>query len=387
GSVTLRLGGSYIDDGYELSIIVKDTGKGIRKEDQENLFDAFSRADIKANANIEGTGLGLAIVKSIVESMKGSLGVESEYGAGSEFWVNLPVKYNSKDALTDDFMKADHGYDEILEECDFTAPDAKVLAVDDNKSNLTIVKLFLKRTGIKPDLCSSGTQAIELCKEKKYDLLLLDHMMPQPDGIETLHIIREDKDSLNKDTKAVVLTANAVAGSRQKYIDEGFDDYLTKPLDSKLLEQTVKNMLPEEKVLEVPEPSEDRTNKSDSEKDFAMSPVKKRLTAIAGLNYEAALRHCAEDEDLLEEIVSDVAAECGERSERMKKNLEAKDLKAYEIDAHTIKSTMATLGLKELSERAKKHEFAAKEKDMDFISGDAEGFIDAYVEVCRKLEP
>ncbi|MBR6404031.1 MAG: response regulator [Eubacterium sp.] len=390
GSVALILGGSYTDDGFDLNIKVKDTGKGIRKEDQENLFDAFSRADTKANANIEGTGLGLAIVKSIVESMNGSLGVESEYGEGSEFWVNLPVKYNSKDALTNDFMKADVEYDEAIEECDFTAPDAKVLAVDDNKSNLTIVRLFLKRTGIKPDLCSSGTQAIELCKEKKYDLLLLDHMMPQPDGIETLHIIREDKDSLNKDTKAVVLTANAVAGSRQKYIDEGFDDYLTKPLDSKLLEQTVKNMLPEDKVLEVSvlsDSSEDKASMTGSEDDYAtMSSLKKRLTSIKGLDYEMALGHCADDEELLEEIVSDVASECGERVERMKKNLEAKDYKAYEIDAHTIKSTMATLGLKEFSERAKKHEFAAKENDLAFICSDAEEFIDEYVELCRKLK-
>ena len=367
GSVTLRLGGSYTDDGYELNIIVKDTGKGIRKEDQENLFDAFTRADAKANANIEGTGLGLAIVKSIVESMNGSLGVESEYGEGSEFWVKLPVKYMSKESLSDDFMSAGVRHEAAPEECDFAAPDANILVVDDNKSNLTIVKLFLKRTGINPDLCSSGTQAIELCRKNKYDLILLDHMMPKPDGIETLHIIKEDEESLNKETKVVVLTANAVAGSRQMYMEEGFDDYLTKPLDSKILEQTVKNMLPPDKVKEV-------------------SSVKKRLTSIEGLDYERALGHCANDEELLDEIISDIVAECDERSERMRKSLEAKDLKAYEIDAHSIKSTMATLGINGLSERAKKHEFAAKENNAEFIFGDSEEFIDAYTEVCRKLK-
>ena len=214
GSINLKVGGSYTEDGYMLSLTVKDTGKGIRKEDQEHLFEAFSRADLKTNANIEGTGLGLAIVKSIVDSMNGELGVESEYGVGSEFWVKLPIKYKDKKPIRSDFLERHIEQATEKDECIFTAPDAKILAVDDNQSNLTIVKLFLKRNGIVPDLCSSGTKAIELCKEKKYDLILLDHMMPAPDGIETLHIIREDEASLNKDTKALVLTANAVAGSR-----------------------------------------------------------------------------------------------------------------------------------------------------------------------------
>ncbi|MBO4338244.1 MAG: response regulator, partial [Lachnospiraceae bacterium] len=254
GTVTVVLGGAYTEDnGYMLNLCVKDTGKGIPHEDQPYLFEAFSRADMKSNVNIEGTGLGLAIVKSIVESMNGTLGVNSKYGEGSEFWVKLPVEYVSRRPLGNDFMNERPGYDTLQEECSFTAPDAKILAVDDNQSNLTIVRLFLKRSGIKPDLCSSGIQAVDMCREKKYDLILLDHMMPQPDGIETLHIIRNDVTSLNRDTKAVVLTANAVAGSRQMYINEGFEDYLTKPLDSKLLEETVKNFLPADKVIDIPE--------------------------------------------------------------------------------------------------------------------------------------
>ncbi|MCR5586372.1 MAG: response regulator, partial [Lachnospiraceae bacterium] len=251
GTIKLRVGGHYTEDGYELSLMVEDTGRGIRKEDQEHLFEAFSRADVKSNISIEGTGLGLAIVKSIVKSMNGELGVESEYGVGSKFWVKFPVKYGNKEALNKDFMKNRHVQMITTSASSFTAPDALVLVVDDNQSNLKIVKLFLKQNEIIPDICSSGTRAIELCKEKKYDLILMDHMMPEPDGIETLHIIKESADSLNKDTKAVVLTANAIAGSRQMYINEGFDDYLTKPLDVKILEDTVKKMVPSEKIIEV----------------------------------------------------------------------------------------------------------------------------------------
>ena len=161
-------------------------------------------------------------MKAIVTSMNGEVGVESEYGSGSEFRVILPVKYKSKELLSDDFMEGRKVQNAESENCSFTAPDASILAVDDNQSNLTIVKLFLKRNGIVPDLCTSGNRAMELCREKKYDLILLDHMMPEPDGIETLHFIRNDKDSLNQDTKVVVLTANAVAGSQQMYINEGF---------------------------------------------------------------------------------------------------------------------------------------------------------------------
>ncbi len=409
GTVTLEIGGEYTEEGtFSLKLSVSDTGKGIREEDQPHLFEAFSRADAKANINIEGTGLGLAIVKSIVDSMNGTLGVESEYGVGSLFWVQLPVKYREKDPLKKDFLTNRSESEAVTDVCSFSAPDAKILVVDDNQSNLTIVKLFLKRTGIKPDLCSTGTRAIELCKNTEYDLIFLDHMMPHPDGIETLRVIRNDSDSLNKETKVVVLTANAVAGSRQMYMDAGFDDYLTKPLDSKLLEQTVRKMLPKDKVKEgsadenvtkVEKPVNTMKPDNPVKPDNSVKPVKKaaaeavemssirkRLTAIEGLDYETALCYCAGDEEILEEIISDVVTESAARVERMRKNLEAKDYNAYRIDAHSIKSSMATLGLDSLSERAKKHEFAAKEDNIGFILEDAEDFMKEYTEVCRKME-
>lgn len=398
GTVTLKLGGSFTENGYELNLLVKDTGRGIRKEDQPHLFEAFSRADVKTNVNIEGTGLGLAIVKSIVDSMKGSVGVESEYGDGSEFWVKLPVHYVNKEPLRSDFMENRSSHEYIPESEGFTAEDARILAVDDNQSNLTIVKLFLKRTGIQMDLCSTGTRAVELCHEKKYDLILLDHMMPSPDGIETLHLIRKDKNSKNRDTKAVVLTANAVAGNRQMYLDEGFADYLTKPLDSKLLEQTVKNMLPQDKVHEFSE-YEEATPKNavmewpaEPDNDLYQtetvkeSSIRQKLSAVEGLDYDLALEHCAGDEDLLAEIISDFAAECAGRIDRMRKDLEAKDMKAYAIEAHTIKSSMATIGIMGFCEKAKKHEFAAKDNNVEFILKDAEGFFQEYAQICKTLE-
>jgi len=278
-------------------------------------------------------------------------------------------------------MEGEVTEDSTSENGSFTAPDANILAVDDNQSNLTIIKLFLKRNGIVPDLCSTGTRAIVLCQSKKYDLILMDHMMPEPDGIETLHAIREDPASLNRNTKAFVLTANVVAGSRQMYMDAGFDDYLTKPLDPKILEDTVKNALPKDKVIETASKSVVTANASGEPLS-----MRDRLSAIEGLDYNTALTYCAEDEDFLKEILSDVSGEGPERSERMKKSLEAKDFKAYSIDAHSIKSSMATIGMKDFSDRAKKHEFAAKNEETDFIYEDAEKFLNKYAEICEKIK-
>ena len=397
GTVTLELGGKFTEaDGYELFMNVKDTGKGIKKEDLPYLFEAFSRADVKSNVNIEGTGLGLAIVKSIVDSMNGDVSVESEYGVGSEFKVTLPVKYIDKEPLKSDFMENKSAAVDETEACSFTAPDAKILAVDDNRSNLTIVKLFLKRTGIVPDLCGNGNRAVELCREKKYDLILLDHMMPAPDGIETLHNIRSDAKSLNKDTKAVVLTANAVAGSRQMYMDEGFDDYLTKPLDSKLLEQTVKNLLPADKVKEVTDEENEEDGGDDEIMEFApvgesagagaaIHGLKDKMAAIEGLDIETAFTYCGGSEEMLAVIVGDAVEEGKERVVRMRKALEEEDYESYRIDSHSVKSSMAILGMKGLSERARQNEFAARDGDTAFIKKDSKSFVAAYEKAVNAM--
>ncbi len=252
GSVSLNVGGCFDeDDRYILKFSVIDTGRGIKEEDRVHLFEAFSRADIRKNINIEGTGLGLAIVKNILDSMNGSVEVESEYGRGSSFNVTLPVICKDKTPVGDDFLNKGAAEEQTEDVCDFTAADAKVLAVDDNLPNLTILSLFLQRSLIEPELCSDGKEAIQKCKEEKYDLILLDHMMPGLSGLETLKEIRTGEASLNKDTTAIVLTANAVAGSRKMYLDAGFADYLTKPLDHRVLEKTVRQYLPPEKVKSV----------------------------------------------------------------------------------------------------------------------------------------
>ena len=352
--------------------------KGIRQEDQDHLFEAFSRADTKANVNIEGTGLGLAIVKSIVDSMNGSVGVRSIYGKGSEFWVKLPVRYLGDEILPDDFMERRTAEDSVLEACSFTAPDAKILAVDDNQSNLTIVRLFLKRTGIVPDLCSSGNHAIELCREKKYDLILLDHMMPQPDGIETLHIIRSDKDSLNKDTRAVVLTANAVAGSRQMYMDAGFADYLTKPLDPGLLEETVKNNLPKEKVREREEGTEDIASEG--------TALPSWLHELEGIDTQEGVGHCGSEAAYLD-TVKVFAESASSGIEDIEGYFQSEDWPNYTTKVHALKSTARIIGARLLSEMAKRLEYAGNAGEIGIIKVETPALLSVYHSFAEKLAP
>lgn len=250
GNVNLRIFGKYSDeDNYELKMSVSDTGKGIVKEELDTLFDAFYRADYIKNKAIEGTGLGLAIVKQLIDNMDGTVKVDSVYGEGSVFTVTIPQKVYDKSRVVIDPEEARLTDNAGFYKCLFTAPEATVLTVDDNGANLRIAYEFLKETKIKQVLMKSPKEAISRCFTNKYDLILLDHMMPEMDGMAVLDMIKNDSRSLNKDTNVLVLTANAIAGSKQMYLEAGFADYISKPIDSRLLEKKVAQYLPPEKVM------------------------------------------------------------------------------------------------------------------------------------------
>lgn len=401
GKVTLSVGGYYEnDDIYMLRFDVADTGRGIKDEDKENLFDAFSRIDLKNNRNIEGTGLGLAIVKSIVDSMRGEISLQSEYMKGSVFSVTLPQKVIDRTPV-DTSLKPVRTYEAKKHVCDYIAPEAQILAVDDNGPNLSIVREFLKETRVRLDTCTNGLDALEKCKEKKYDLILLDHMMPEPDGIMTLTIIRKNPLSLNANTNAVVLTANAVAGSRQMYLDAGFVDYLTKPIDANVLEDTVKKYIPPEKIIKAGDPAYDEPKVTSDDEDVVefddgrmefkavSEPIEteyqSRLNEVPELDFETGMHHCAGHEDILIKVVADIVQDAPSRAELMRGAARDKDYDAYRIGAHSIKGTMATIGANEFSEKAKKHEFAVKEENYSFVDENYEAFLDEFEALCKKL--
>lgn len=212
-----------------LTISVKDTGIGISKEKMGELFKKFERFDRKKNLAIEGTGLGLAITKKIIELMNGSIQVESTYGKGSTFTVILDQKIVEKVEVKEE---------KKIEIIDCTGK--KVLLVDDNKINLKVASRLLKAYQIEVIEVESGKEAIEKVKNQSFDLILLDDMMPELSGIETLQELKKDS---NFKTPTVILTANAISGSKEKYLSVGFEDYLSKPIDQQELNRVIQKFL------------------------------------------------------------------------------------------------------------------------------------------------
>lgn len=248
GTITFTVQGNCTEAGFSLLFSVADTGIGIRKEDMDRLFGSFQRMEERKNRHIEGTGLGLAITKQLIELMNGSISVQSEYGKGSCFLVSLPQEVAEEVSREENKREAKNEPQKETK-TQLYAPEAVVIAVDDNSMNLQVVQMLLRRTGIQVEAASGGEECLELCRRKKYDLVLMDHMMPDMDGIETLHALRKEEESPNRETKVVVLTANAIAGAKEEYRKEGFADYLSKPLVADELEAMLAKHLPKEKVF------------------------------------------------------------------------------------------------------------------------------------------
>lgn len=240
GVVTFSVKGVHSENGFILSLSVKDTGIGIKKEDMDKLFASFQRLELSKNRYIEGTGLGLNITQRLVDIMNGTIEVQSEYGKGSCFTVQIPQQVVASAPMGSIEQKHKAAQmEKTSSESTIHIPDARILVVDDTKMNLNVLKVLLKRTAAQLDFAQSGTECLEKTKGKKYDLILMDHMMPEPDGIQTLHMIIEDALNVNKETPIIVLTANAIEGMKEQYMNEGFADYLAKPVEPDKLENVL----------------------------------------------------------------------------------------------------------------------------------------------------
>lgn len=241
GTVTMKIDcADILGDILELRVTVSDTGIGIREEELHMLFDPFTRLDMMRNKSVEGTGLGLSITKRLVEMMHGNLTVDSEYGRGSTFSFLIPQKIVGTETLGD-YRKA---ADDITVHNDrtgkiFIAPKAKILAVDDNRVNITVVKGLLKRLKVQFDSALSGAECLDKVRQNHYDIIFLDHMMPEMDGVETLRNMRQIEEYMQNPSVVIALTANAIVGAKEEYLKAGFEDYLSKPIDSVKLEELI----------------------------------------------------------------------------------------------------------------------------------------------------
>ncbi|MBR4605919.1 MAG: response regulator [Lachnospiraceae bacterium] len=255
------------EETIRLGIRVKDTGIGIKSEDIGKLFESFTRLEEDRNRTIEGTGLGMSIVHRLLTMMGSKLDIQSEYGKGSEFSFELDQTVVDSTPIGNFKQKAKAAAEKRENEPHLYAPKARVLAVDDNEMNLKVIKNLLKIFGIKPELASSGDEALKKLSESQFDIVLLDHMMPGMDGIETLRRARENG-VIPAETKVIALTANAVVGAREGYLAAGFDDYLSKPVEIKLLEKILKKYLPTDvvEVRQKADAAEENMKKTGSEK-------------------------------------------------------------------------------------------------------------------------
>ncbi len=329
----------------QISLIfsIEDTGIGIHKEDQKRLFESFERIDTRRY--IEGTGLGMSITKNLIAMMEGTISLESQYGRGSIFYITITQKVMDYNGLGKFTPKSMINTREIYKES-FVAPEAEILFVDDNDMNLVVVKGLLKNTEIKIDTAASGMKCIDMVKQKKYDMIFMDHMMPEMDGIETFNILKEMKDNKSIKAPVIALTANAVVGAREMYISNGFTDYISKPIKSSVIENIIRKYLPKELVritettIKEPVNVNRTTGKIDTEAGMIYAGNDKEQYDI---NLRAYVTSAEDKKKLLADYVS------------------KEDWKAYTIEVHALKSNSRYIGADHLADIAFEQEKFGKE--------------------------
>ncbi len=245
GRVEFKISSEPLENGMANVIFaVKDTGRGIKEENIATLFDSFKRFDEVENVGIEGTGLGLSITKQFVEMMNGTITVESKYGEGSVFIVRIPQPV--VDAQPIQMYEDTSAHAVAKSSTDLLLPGLKILVVDDTKMNLKVFASLLKKTQIEVDTAASGAEAITKCHENKYHMIFMDHMMPEMDGIECFDHLKNDEANLNKGVPTIMLTANAISGMREMYLEHGFTAYIAKPFQMAELTEVILNNAPAE---------------------------------------------------------------------------------------------------------------------------------------------
>ena len=406
GSVTLRIRNKGISDGnVNLRFDVIDTGIGIKEEDLDKLFQSFERIEEKRNRHIEGTGLGISIVCKLLSMMNSKLDVKSEYAIGSTFGFDLMLRVVDPEPVGNLDEKKKPSAVEKVEAAHLYAPDAKVLVTDDNGMNLKVASNFLKIFGITPVTCTSGKETIELLRKNKFDIILLDHMMPQMDGIETLKILK-DEDLLNG-AVVIALTANAVVGAEEQYLNAGFDGYLSKPIMVGDIENTLRNYLPAELLGgnkedigegNIEDNKDDGKEAVSEESGTASEPEIFEFDGVSsdtpvtldkarslGLNVDAGIGYACGEEDFYLDLLTDYANDASGKCAELSSYLEKGDLKNYEILVHSLKSASRTVGADDLSAQAKALEDASKNGDMDFVKAHHDDLIKGLTKLSGSL--
>lgn len=369
--------------GTELLIFrVEDTGCGIAEENLEKIFEDFKQVDSRRNREVEGTGLGLSITKHLVTLMKGTIEVESVYGQGTAFTVKIPQKIVDARVLAE---QPETPVKELHQVSSFVAEDYRVLVVDDNLINRKVITGFLKKYKFDLTEAASGPDAISLVKEKKFDLIFMDHMMPGMDGVEAMDIIRRECGENGAKAVIIALTANAMEGVREKLLTLGFQDFIAKPIDKELLNEVLAKWIPDER-------KKPRTEEgAELKAELARGPGGEGKLCfedirIRGIDMGEAIKHHTGG---VEDFVNLLELYCmdGKRKCSLLRELKDKeDYKTYGIEVHGLKSASAHMGAMELSARAKEHENAAGMQDVQFINDHFEELLRCYEDLLKEIE-
>lgn len=372
GHVDLTVNGRIVNDSVELIFSVEDTGLGISEDNQKIIFEKFEQVDKINNKSIEGTGLGLSITKSIVDMMDGKIALSSAYGEGSTFSVSVTQRIVDRTPISKRRVLEEETKPRYI----FTSPVTKVLVCDDNNINLLVVDGMLETYELDVTTCNSGKEAIELVTNNDYDIIMMDHMMPEMDGIEATSHIRTLCASRPKKPYIIALTANTYEGAHKMFLDCGFDDYLPKPLDKIALYDRLVNLIPKSN-MEFSDEVIDKTEFVDD--DFSELNMKDVDSRGVLDKREMTLNDYMK---LLELFYLEGASKLRE----IQTAYENKDIDNYEIYVHGLKSTSLTIGANDLSKHAKEHEFAAKDKDIDYINKNYEKLCEEYGKILEEIK-
>ena len=343
GSVELLISGKNIDDNLIMHVAVKDTGIGIKQEDIAKLFVDYERIEENRNYGIEGTGLGMSITQQLLSMMGSELKVESEYGKGSVFSFDLVQGIRNYEPVGDISEKMSRQATEYSYAPAFVAPEARILVVDDIEVNRYVVRNLLKQTKIQVFDADCGAKCLQMIQEQHFDLIFLDHRMPQMDGVETLGRMKELENNQCQGVPVIALTSNALTGSKEFYVNAGFNDYLSKPIRQDKLEKMLYEKLPKELTHEYEPDSED------SEGDNHNSSMNEdELPQIEGIDWHYAMMHFS-NEKLMMDTIENIYYTLDSQADRLDNMEKNKLFGDYRILVHSIKGITAMAGMMAIS--------------------------------------
>lgn len=382
GGLTLTVDGTIDEEYVTLYFEVKDTGIGIKKEDLSKLFERFERIEEERNRNIEGTGLGMSITLQLLKLMDSELKVESVYGEGSTFSFELKQKIINSEPIGDLQERIRNLATQYSYNASFVAPDARLLVVDDNMINRKVFISLLKETKVKIDEAESGMEFLDMIQNNHYDIIFLDHMMPEMDGIEALHRFKEMSSHPCENIPVIALTANAISGASEMYLKEGFDDFLSKPIQTDKLEGMIIKYLPEELVSYE---ERETTDSSSIVQGFDTSD----LPEIDGINWIYALSNMP-DKEALENTVKNFYNTLDSEANYLENcwnhvTNNGEMLDEYRIKVHAMKSSSAYIGALMLSSMAKTLEYAAKDGKLEVVKYMTPAFLEEWRGYKEKL--